>query len=105
MEKNRPHCEKEDKTSFDNEILDAILAIPGVAEVTRCVAKDAGLSSTQEEQEYDIELGLAIEYKSSIPDIHRDIVKRLEEDVQASTGMRARSVSLCIEDIHGLPCE
>ena len=105
MEKNQPHCQEEAGISFDNEILNAISAVPGVAEVIRCVAKDIGQSSAQQKQEYDIELGLAIEYKSSIPDIHKDIMKTLEEDVRASTGMRARSVSLCIEDVHGLPCE
>lgn len=106
MKKNEPVFGEESKGSFDAEILNAVLSVPGVSEVTKCAASNINASSpSQDKSEYDLELRLAVEYGSSIPAIHKDIRKRLKEDVQAVTGLEVKKLNLCIEDIHGIPYE
>jgi uncharacterized alkaline shock family protein YloU len=87
--------------SVDARIVSAISDIPGIAEITRCALTDAARGSVPDAGEYDLELGLSIEYGSSIPEICDAVTQRLSTE----TGFRMRSLDLCVDDISGLPDE
>ncbi len=103
MQKNEPVCPGKSNESFNAEILNAVLSVPGVAKVTKCTATNATVSPpSKDKSEYDLELRLAIEYGSSIPAVHENIRKRLREDIQAATGLQVKKLDLCIDGIYNL---
>ena len=91
--------------SVDARIVSAISDIPGIAEITRCALTDAARGSVPDAGEYDLQLGLSIEYGSSIPEICDAVTERLSEETGAIAGFRMRSLDLCVDDISGLPDE
>ena len=93
---------------FDVAITNAVLGVPGVAEITGCTKNNLPLEASSEDKseslpECDLDLRLTVEYGSSIPAILENIQKKLKEDVRAATGLEVRNLNLCIEDIHHIP--
>jgi len=93
---------------FDVAITNAVLGVPGVAEITGYSKNNLPLESLSEDKsenmpECDLDLRLTVEYGSSIPAILENIQKKLKEDVRGATGLEVRNLNLCIEDIHHIP--
>jgi uncharacterized alkaline shock family protein YloU len=103
MEIKQTSGENTQEAAIHARILYATQDVPGVVEITRCTITDAAGASASDMREYNIELGLSVEYKSSIPEIHHAIMQRLSEDKGVATGLRISRLSLCIEDICRLP--
>jgi len=104
MDKDESVFRDENKESFDAAVLDAVKSVPGVAKVTKCATSSHDCASLcSDEPGYDLELGLAIEYGSSIPEIHESIQKKIREDIQTTAGFEVRKINLCIEDICHVP--
>ncbi len=95
---------------FDSAVANAVLGVPGVAEIKGCTLNDLPIESGSDEKtgdvtECDLDLRLSIEYGSSIPAILENIQKKLREDIKAATGLEVRNLCLCVEDIHHIPRE
>lgn len=104
MDKNESVFQDESKESFDAAVLNAVMGVPGVAKVTKCATTSRKCSSScLDEPGYDLELGLAIEYGSSIPEIHENIQKKIREDIEAAADFEVKKINLCIEDICHVP--
>lgn len=106
MRKEKSVSKEGSNELFDSAILDAVLSVPGVVEVTQCTTtKLAAEASSKETSQRDLELGVAVEYGSSIPTILESIQRKLKEEVRSAIGLEVKKLDLCIQDIRQMPCE
>ncbi len=105
METRKPTCFEEESASLNARIMNVVSEVPGVAKVTKCIVTDTVSASAEIKQGYDVELRLAVEYRSSIPDIHEQIKRMLSENIWPTTDLEIQNLSLCVEDVQRLPYE
>jgi len=105
METKKPIYSEKESASLNVRIMNVVSEIPGVAKVTKCIVTDTVSVPAEIKRGYDLELRLAVEYGSSIPDIHEQIKRTLSENIRATTDLEIQNLSLCVEDVQGLPYE
>ena len=105
METKKSTCSEEESASLNARIMNVVSGVSGVAKVTKCIVTDTVSASAEIKRGYDVELRLAVEYGSSIPGIHEQIKRMVSENIRPTTDLEIQSLSLCVEDIQGLPYE